>query len=220
MERVAPLPFTPVAAPPRIGALSWIVSPLWLHRRALVVLNVTYFGVVAIAGGYAALNPAVQRTLLDTIDSAFSPTGALAPLVRSYVEGQLLTAIGLTFVVNLVLGTLVALTLPSLVVPFAGLAVGLYRAVLWGILFSPTPVAEPAASLMASLPLLLLEGEAYVVAMLGVWLWWSRVLTTPGRRWQSWKQGLTLQVRIYPAVMLLLALAAVYEAALVILIAR
>ena len=180
----------------------------------------SYFGVLVLAGVYAALNPAAQRALLDTVDSAFSPSGALGPLVRSYMDGQLLSAIGWTFVVNLVLGTLVMLTLPSLVVPFGGLAIGLYRALLWGLLFSPTPAAEASASLLASVPLLLVEGEAYIVGLLGVWLWWYPVVTAPGNRWHNWKEGLRLQARIYPAVMLLLALAAVYEAALVIVVAR
>ena len=64
----------------------------------------------------------------------------------------------------------------------------------------------------------LLEGEAYVVAMLGVWLWWWPVLRTPGRRWQLWRDGLVLQVRIYSVVALLLAIAAIYEALEVILL--
>ena len=38
----------------------------------------------------------------------------------------------------------------------------------------------------------LLEGEAYVVAMLGAWLWWWPVLRAPGRRWQCWREGLVL----------------------------
>lgn len=62
---------------------------LSLHRRALLVLNLAYFGVLILAGAYAALNPPVQRALLGTVASAFSPSDALGPLVRSYMGQRL-----------------------------------------------------------------------------------------------------------------------------------
>ncbi len=122
MDHVAALPYLAAAVPPRrrTDVLSWVVRPLRLHIRALLALNVAYFGFVILRATYKGLNRALQRTLLETVDAAFSPSGALGPLVRSYTDGQLLSAIGWTFVVNLLLGSLVALTVPSLVVPFGG----------------------------------------------------------------------------------------------------
>ena len=55
----------------------------------------------------------------SVVAGRFSPDGQLGPLVRAYLDGQLVRAIGLTFLVNLVLGALLYVTLPSLVLPFA-----------------------------------------------------------------------------------------------------
>jgi hypothetical protein len=200
--------------------LTWISEPLAKHWRALLAVNVAYFGMVIAAVGYAALNPVLQGELLEAIGQAFSPSGALGPLVSSYIEGRLAAAIGLTFLVNLVVGSAVMLTLPSLIVPFGGLITGLYRAFLWGILFSPTASSPLGSEWLLALPTILLEGEAYVIAMLGVWLWWWPVVRTRGRRWACWRAGALLQARIYPAVIVMLLLAAVVEASSVILIAR
>ncbi len=55
--------------------------------------------------------------------------------------------------------------------------------------------------------------------MLGVWLRWM-LMNTHRRRWQNWEQGLRLQARVYPAVAVLLVLAALCEAVLVIVVAQ
>jgi hypothetical protein len=217
MDRVATFP---AESPPRryaSEAVAWVFAPLVQHRRALLLMNLAYFGTLTVAARYAALNPSLQQSLLEAVGEAFSPTGALGPLVKSYTEGQLAAAVGLTFVVNLVLGTGVMLTLPSLVIPFGGIAVGLYRAFLWGILFSPTPTGSPGGDILIALPTILLEGEAYVIAILGVWLWWLPVVRGP-RRWSAWQEGIRLQLRLYPAVIVTLLLAALYEATSVILL--
>ncbi len=77
------------------------------------------------------------------------------------------------------------------------------------MIFAPIGGFEPR--LLASLPVLLLEGEGYVVAMLGVWLWWWPVGRKGGHRWLAWRLGLRLQGDVYVGVACLLALAAAYE---------
>jgi hypothetical protein len=182
------------------------------HLSALLVLNALYFGVVLLAGGYAFMNPAMQSELTEVAVDAFSPSGGLGPLTQAYLSGELLLAIGMTFLVNLIFGSLVFLTLPSTVIPFAGVLLGLYRAVLWGLLFAPTATSPLTPALWLHVPTILLEGEAYIVAMLGVWLWWHAVFSRSGARWRTWRQGLALQTRVYAAVVALLAIAAIYEA--------
>ena len=61
-------------------------------------------------------------------------------------------------------------------------------------------------------PTILVEGEACVVAMLGVWLWWRVVIGRPGERWMACRHGLRVQVGLYGYVAALLAVAARYEA--------
>jgi hypothetical protein len=143
---------------------------------------------------------------------AFSPNGGLGSLMQAYLSGALLLAIVLTFLVNLIFGSFVFLTLPSSVIPFAGILLGLYRAILWGILFAPTESSPLTPALWLHVPTILLEGEAYIAAMLGVWLWWHAVFSRPGVRRCAWRQGLVLQPRVYVGVVALLAVAATYEA--------
>jgi hypothetical protein len=197
--------------------LDWMLAPLREHRRAWVGMNILYFGTVALGMLAVLVYPAMQQNLLQGVGQAFSPTGTLGPLVQAYTEGRLGMAMVLTFLVNLVLGSLLVLSLPSLLIPFAGILMGVFRAWLWGVLFSPFGGGWDLGVLPHALTVLL-EGEAYVVAMLGVWLWWWPVLRTPGRRWQLWREGLVLQGRIYSVVALLLAIAAIYEALEVILL--
>lgn len=178
------------------------------HRKALVAVNLVYLGAITLGVALTAVEPTLQKTLLQQVGESFS-TG-LRPVVEAYTQGRLLPAILLTFAVNLFAGSLLVITLPSLVVPFWGILMGVYRGLLWGILFSPLGGIFDLGYLPHVLTGLI-EGEAYVVAMLGVWLWWWPVVRTSGQRWRLWREGLLLQGRIYLAVTLLLAVAAVYE---------
>jgi hypothetical protein len=177
-------------------------------------MNLLYLGGFALGTVYSVVDPRAQPELWQGVGEAFSPSGTLGPLTQAYLEGRLAAAMLWTFGVNLVLGSVLYLSLPSLVVPFAGLAMGVLRGIIWGVLFSPLgPLA--AGFELGYLPHVLtalIEGEAYVVAMLGVWLWWWPVVRGRGERWRAWREGLALQPRVYVAVAFLLALAAVWEA--------
>ena len=212
MTQLAPAPApTVVSAPPPDLRRSQRKFG-FQHVRALLVLNALYWGVAALAGAYAFVNPAIQSALTEAAVDAFSPSGGLGALVQAYLSGELVQAIVLTFLVNLILGSFVFLTLPSAVIPFAGILLGVYRAVLWGLLFAPTATSIMGPTLLLHVPTILVEGEAYIVAMLGVWLWWHAVFSRSGERWRAWRQGLLLQRRVYAAVVALLAIAAIYEA--------
>jgi hypothetical protein len=196
-------------------AFGWTFRPVLDHRGAFLGVNLLYWGAVALGAVYGAVDPSTQRALTESVAGGFSPAGQLGPLVNAYLDGQLAAAIGLTFLVNLLLGALVYISLASLVLPFAGLLTGVGRGLLWGMLFTPAgPLAEP--TLLLHVPTILVEGEAYVLALTGVWLWWRPVVGATGRRFAAWRDGLLLQARVYVGVALLLAVAAIYEAASVI----
>lgn len=59
-------------------------------------------------------------------------------------------AIALTFAVNLGVESVLEIGVPSLLVPFGGVAFGLFRALLWGILFSPIDAMWSVALLPTS----------------------------------------------------------------------
>ena len=161
---------------------------------------------------------------MDAIGAAFLE-GPLAGVAEAYTGGQLLLAIVLTPVINLAVGSFVSITLPSLLVPFSGLLVGGLRAVLWGLIFSPTTLAVSSREVVygaLALGLLLLEGQGYVLAMLAAlvqgqsFLWPASAGATS--RKQGYLMGLKQTALLYLLVFLVLAVAAVYEALLAIVI--
>ena len=191
-------------------------------RRAYIVLNLVYYGLVVCGMVYVAFNPSLQQSLLELVGSAFAE-GPLSAVGSAYSGGQVLWAMVLTFVVNLFLGSIAVITLPSLVIPFSGLLLGAYRAILWGLLLSPTTPELRLVMIPHSL-VLILEGQAYILAMLAAYVQgraflWPRSVGAATRR-QGYGLGVKRSVRIYLPVVLLLAVAAIYEALEVSLVAR
>jgi hypothetical protein len=117
-------------------------------------------------------------------------------------------------------GGLAYIALPSLIFPFSGLLLGAFRALLWGLMFSPTAVMGAYFSLL--LPTIILEGQGYVLAMLAAYVQGMAFVRprsvgtkTHGRGyWEDVKRS----VRIYLLVAIVLVVAATYEVASVIFI--
>jgi len=183
------------------------------NRKAYIVLNVVYYGLVAVCMVYVAFDQELQKSLLDEVGAAFM-TGPLAFVGQAYVNAEVLKAILATFFVNLLIGALATISLPSLVIPFSGILLGVYRAVLWGLLLSP---ANPDLR-MAMIPhsiTLILEGQAYILAMFAAYLQGRAFLfpKTVGleSRVQGYLEGLKRTGRLYLLIVLTLAIAAIYE---------
>ncbi len=204
------------------GALSLVKE----SRRAYIALNVLYYGLIIGGMIYVAFDRSVQKSLVEAIGSTFT-TGPLALVGKAYTGGQVLMAIVLTFVVNLGLGSFAEITLPSLVIPFSGLLVGAYRAVLWGLIFSPPPVEITGERLIfgaLTLILLILEGQGYVLTMLAAYIQGKAFISPQSVSVTTHRQGYWVGVkrsaRLYLLVVLVLAVAAVYEATFVILVPK
>lgn len=183
------------------------------HRRAYLALNVFYYALVVLGMAYALVNPALQQTMLSAAGVAFSQ-GPLSAVGDAYLNAKVFEATGLTFVVNLFVGSFATITLPSLIVPFSGLLMGAYRAFLWGLIYSPTSPQLQTILLPHSVTLLV-EGQAYILALLGVViqgraLLFPRTVGAASRRQGMW-QGIKLSAQLYVLVILVLALAAIYE---------
>ena len=203
-------------------AIQSALEPIKESRRAYIVLNLVYYGLVICGMIYVAFNPSLQQSLLELVGSAFTQ-GPFSAVGSAYVGGQVLQAMVLTFVVNLFIGSIAVITLPSLVIPFSGLLTGAYRAVLWGLLLSPTTPVLRWVMIPHSL-VLILEGQAYILAMLAAYVQgraflWPRSVGAATRR-QGYGLGVKRSVRIYLLVVLVLAVAAIYEALEVIFIPR
>lgn len=196
------------------GALAILAE----YKKAYVYMNIAYYGLMIMAMAYSAYDTSLKQLLNEEVVGAFTQ-GPLSSLGDAYGGGQILMAIVLTFVVNLVIGSIIWITLPSMVIPFSGLLLGAFRAVIWGLLFSPVPFER---YLVPHWLTLIIEGQAYVIAMLaayiqGIGLLMPSRLGASSRR-GGYLEGLRLTIRLYALVAALLVVAAVYEALEVILV--
>jgi hypothetical protein len=160
--------------------------------------------------------------MLASVGESFT-SGPLSAVGSAYINAEVLSAIGLTFLVNLVLASFLQITLPSAIVPFSGFVIGIVRAVTWGLLLSPAHPDLRLVMIPHSL-VLILEGQAYILALLAAyvhgraWLWPKAVsLEKHGR---GYVEGLKRTGKLYLLVILTLAVAAIYEVVEVVVLAR
>lgn len=196
-----------------IGAFksSWAV--LWARPRLLVLMNVVFFGGLL-----------VSTLAMGTL---FPPTpyANLHPDIPDYFLGLSWPLMVLAiFLSNLALSAFVVVSLPGFVFfPASACLLG-YRAFLWGLLFGPLPTY----TFLAALPIIFLEGEAYVLAAtagttVGVswlkpaWLQSARLHTSEApSRCDAFRRALKECSEIYVLVILLLFVAAAVETATII----
>ncbi len=191
------------------------------NRRAYILINAVYYGLVIVFMIYVAFNQELQESLLKGVGSAFM-TGPLASVGQAYATADVIRAIPLTFLVNLLLGTFAEITLPSLIIPFSGFLMGILRAVLWGLILSPASPQLRLVMIPHSITLLL-EGQGYILALFAVYLQaraflWPRTAGVEGH-WKGYLEGLKRTGKIYLLVILTLLVAAIYEVLEVVLFA-
>jgi len=184
------------------------------HRAAYLAANFGFYGLMILGFALAFAYPDLQRQLIGTILQGFE-SGPLSIARDAYLSGNVPAAALITFLVNTVLGAFVALTIPSLLIPFAGFGIGVYRALFLGIALAPTTPEMAMAMIPHSLTILL-EGQGYVLAMFGSYLLWARALRSRHYGYPDFKagywSGLKANARLYLLIVIILAVAAVYEA--------
>ena len=204
----------------RLPTLAWAL--LRENKRAYIVFNILYYGLILVFMGVAALNPGLQVELIRTSTESVT-SGPLAMVGESYINAKMLKAMALTFVVNLVIGSLAFMTFPSMIVPFLGILSGVYRAIMWGLIFYPGHPDMGIGMIPHSLTLIV-EGQAYILVMLAAWLHGRDFLFPKSAgaygHWHGYVEGLKQTGLIYVLVVLILLAAAVYEDIEVILMAR
>jgi hypothetical protein len=189
------------------------------NRKAYIIINVAYYGLVIIGMVYVIFNPGLQKALLQLTSQSFEQ-GPLQGLSAAYTGGKLFPAIALTFAINLLGGSLLAITLPSLFIPFAGFVIGIFRAVLWGLLLSPANAGLSLVMIPHSITLIL-EGQGYILALLAAFIHGKSVVAPKSvgasGLWEGYKKGLKSTALLYILVVIVLLIAAIYEAVEVIL---
>lgn len=193
------------------------------NRKLYLTLNGVYYGLIIAGLIYAQLDRSMHNTIMQAIGMTYGSGGPLSSVLDAYTNGKIVQAIAVTFGINLVVGSFASITLPSLIVPFVGLAVAIYRAALWGIIYSPGPDMAITGSNIGfglfAAGLLLLEGQGYILTMLAAVLQ-GRALLSPKSigeesRWRAYLAGLKLTGKLYLLVIITLFISAMYEVAVV-----
>jgi hypothetical protein len=178
-------------------------------------VNVFYFGIVLIGALVALLYPEAQRGLLSAVSQGLT-TGPMAPLGDAYGSGQVLKAAVMTFLFNFFVGTIAEITVPSLIFPPWALFMGLLRSFIWGLILVVPSGDLTFGRLLPHYGTLLLEGEAYVVAIfaclrqIGALVWPDRFGETS--RLRAYLHAVVDNLKLLAVVAVILALAALYEA--------
>jgi hypothetical protein len=192
------------------------------NRTAYIIINVVYYGLVIVFMIVAAFNQPLQEMLLKSVGQAYT-TGVMSALGAAYLNAEMLKAISLTFVVNLVVGAFLTITVPSVIVPFIGLLMGLYRAIMWGLILSPANLALRLIMIPHSITLLI-EGQGYILALLAVYIQgrtflWPKTAGVEGHV-HGYIEGIKRTGKLYILVILTLAIAAIYEVLEMVLIIK
>ncbi len=105
-------------------------------RREFLVVNLLNYGlfVLGVIAGFF-VSPSFKQSLLQDIGSNLTK-GAYTSIGAAYQNRLVLPAIMLTFIVNLVIGKFLGVTLPSLLFPFSGIVLGAILAFPSGIVLS------------------------------------------------------------------------------------
>jgi hypothetical protein len=199
----------------------WLAAPLIeLARRPRLVwgLHIGYFGLVIVGAIVVHLIPELQTVLLSQVSDALSAkAGPLAAAGKAYGTGNVLHAAAVTFGVNFFLGSLLVITLPSMIVPGSGILMAILRSFLWGLLLAPT-MGLLALTMIPHSGTLLLEGEGYILATIFAVLIPIRMFESSLGEGLVTRFGrailLNLQANVWVAIVL--AVAAIYEASEVI----
>jgi hypothetical protein len=186
--------------------------------KLLAGINALYFCVIVIGIAIALMSPAFHQSMVQYIGS---PTIA-GPLVTRPPAGiaEALAGTAYAFISTFFLNTLAMITLPSIIIPIWAPIVGAARFFIWGVAYT-TPLAGviTPAELIPQYVAMLLEGEAYVIAIFAC----IRQLTVALGSWDNGIRRALIEyvkavfdnLKLLLVVAMLLAASGVYQAVLV-----
>lgn len=182
--------------------------------------NGIYYGIVILGMIVTIFMPQLQQDIIGSITDELTTEGNLLNIANeAYMSGSVIRAAVTTFIINLLMGTLLVLTLPSLLFPPLGAVMAAYRAGLWGLMLSPVEPSLRLAMIPHSLTLLL-EGQGYILAAFAGLVAFKGLIKperyNETKRLLGYKEGWKEAAPLYALVVSVLAVAAIYEAASVI----
>lgn len=186
--------------------------PLQIIRadlRTYIALNVVTYGILLLGFAAGLIFPALTAGRVNALE-----TDGTAELVRSLLSTPWLFAATILGV-NVVSVGLLRILLPSLVLPFAGLALFWVWTAITGVTLVPVSDVAWVAMIPHSLTVLI-EFQAYIVLAFGAYLLgraWLRPKTVDAvNRRQAYVRGLQRIGWLAIPAMILLVVGAVYEA--------
>lgn len=200
----------------------WFRLPLAEIRRykyLFIAMNLIYFGSVVLFMLVSYAVPELQSCFLVGVASELTEgSGVLAVAGKAYASGNILRAAATTFAINFPLGSLLSITIPSIIIPGAGVLVAGLRSALWGLILAPG-FSELSGMMIPHSLTLLLEGHGYVIAaffgvLVPVYLFRKSEGPNVSIRYV---RALLMNVRGNLLVIIVLVVAAIYEAVEVIL---
>ncbi len=184
------------------------------HKRPYLIINLAYYGIVAASMVFVSFYPEIQAALIQSVAASFAE-GSLAVVAEAYLGGHVVQAAALTFLFNFFMGSVLVLLAPSMIIPFAGLLVGLVRAILWGLVLAPT-TPELLITMIPHSGTLILEGQGYILALLAVWVLGRAFISPSSVGATSWRSGYARGLKnaawLFLLVAAVLLVAAIYEA--------
>jgi hypothetical protein len=203
---------------------AWIIGACRLMRdhASLYGITVTIFMLFWLMGMVSAfMDPGGQARLVQVFSNQLAGTGwPLGFAGRAYAGGNILEAALATFVVNFFWGTVVILTVFSLVPIGTAFIINLFRGQMIGQALAPTK-AFFGQALVPHLVTMVIELQGYLIAgFLAVLL--ALAVFKPermgyGDRWQAFRSLALWQFKGLPLIAIILAVAAIYEAIEIIL---
>ncbi|MGP9846084.1 hypothetical protein [Brachybacterium sp. 107] len=196
-------------APFGLFALFAPVQLLRTHLRPYLLLNVFAYGLLLLGMALGLLFPGLRAATTGSMDASGDTDLVLSIISRPWLFAAVI------FAVNIGRIALASILLPSLLVPFSGIAFFAYFALRSGITLAPADHVTAMTLIPHSLTLLI-EFQAYILLLLGAYLlgrsWlWPATVEARNRR-QGYARGLRLIGRLAVPALVLFVVGAIYEA--------
>ncbi len=189
-----------------------IVKKDW---KLLAGLNALYFCVLIIGATIALMSPGLHHSMIQLIgaETIAGPSSPPHPVNAT----DALIAAGKYFISSFFVNTLGMITLPSIVLPIWAPIIGFARFFIWGVTYvSPLDGVLTLGNLIPQYVAMLLEGEAYIVAIFACVRQLAIALASTERGLRAvlkeYIKAVFDTVKLLLIVIILLAIAALYQA--------
>jgi hypothetical protein len=181
--------------------------------KMLAGLNALYFCVLFIGVIIALISPGIHLSIIDLIGSDTIAGSAGISETSSALEA--LQAAGMSFISSFTYTILI--TIPSIVLPIWGPIIGASKFFVWGVAYAAPLPGD--VNLLPQYGLMILQGEAYIIAVLACVRQLSVALASADlgfrRALKEYIKAILDNMKLLVVVVLLLAVAALYQALLV-----